>query len=181
MKDLKQRAIRGTVARVSAQSANLGLRVGVLAILARLLDPRDFGLVGMVAAITGILNLFRDFGLSAASIQHVELTEDQSSALFWINLAVGIVLAGITAASAHIIADFYHEPRLYWVTLAMATTFIFNSAGNQHSAHLQRELHFTTVSTIDTGATVLGAAFAIGGAWRAGDIGRLSPWRLPLR
>ena len=164
MKDLRERTVRGTLARVLTQSANLGLRVGVLAILARLLNPSDFGLVGMVAALTGILNLFRDFGLSAASVQHVELTEDQSTALFWINMAVGIVLAGITAASAHIIADFYREPRLYWVTLAMATTFIFNSAGNQHSAHLQRELRFTALSAIDTGSLVLGAALGIGGA-----------------
>ncbi|HEV2397926.1 MAG TPA: lipopolysaccharide biosynthesis protein [Candidatus Sulfotelmatobacter sp.] len=164
MKDLKERTIRGTAARVLTQSANLGLRVGVLAILARLLNPSDFGLVGMVAALTGILNLFRDFGLSAASVQHLELTEDQSTALFWINMAVGILLAGITAACAHIIADFYHEPRLYWVSLAMATTFIFNSAGNQHSAHLQRELRFTTLSAIDTGSLLLGAALGIAGA-----------------
>lgn len=164
MKDLKERAIRGTAARVTAQSVNLGLRVAVLAILARLLTPSDFGLVGMVAAITGILNLFRDFGLSAASVQHHELSEDQSSALFWLNIAVGVVLAGITAACAHIIARFYHEPRLYWVTLAMASTFILNSAGNQHSAHLQRELRFTTLSVIDTGSTILGSVLAIAGA-----------------
>src|ERR1017187_546320 len=138
MKDLKERAIRGTAARVLTQSANLGLRVGVLAILARLLNPSDFGLVGMVAALTGILNLFRDFGLSAASVQHVELTEDQSTALFWINMAVGIVLAGITAASAHIIADFYHEPRLYWVSLAMATTFI---RSEEHTSELQSPMY----------------------------------------
>lgn len=156
--------MRGTLARVSGQSANLALRVGVLAILARLLDPAAFGLVGMVAAITGVLNLFRDFGLSAASVQHEHLSEDQSSALFWINMAVGVLLAGITAAGAHIIANFYHEPRLFWVTLAMATTFIFNSAGNQHSAHLQRDLRFTTLTVIDTGSTALGAALAIGGA-----------------
>ena len=76
MKDLKERAVRGTLARISAQAANMALRIVSLAILARLLDPNDFGLVGMVAALTGILSLFRDFGLSAASIQRTHITDE---------------------------------------------------------------------------------------------------------
>ena len=96
MKDLRERAVRGTLARVCAQSANLALRVGSLAVLARLLDPKDFGLVGMVAALTGILSLFRDFGLSAASVQHASVTEEQTSTLFWINVLVGALLSVVS-------------------------------------------------------------------------------------
>jgi O-antigen/teichoic acid export membrane protein len=164
MKDLRERAVRGTLARVCAQSANLALRVGSLAVLARLLDPKDFGLVGMVAALTGILSLFRDFGLSAASVQHASVTEEQTSTLFWINVLVGALLSVATAVSAPIVASFYHEPRLYWVTIAMASTFLFNALGIQHSARLQRELRFTALSIIDTGSWVAGTALAIGGA-----------------
>lgn len=156
--------MRGTLARVSAQSANLALRVGSLAVLARLLNPKDFGLVGMVAAFTGILSLFRDFGLSAASVQHIHVTEEQTSTLFWINLVFGGLLAAVTAGCAPIIASFYHEPRLYWVTIAMASTFLFNATGIQHSARLQREMRFTTVSVIDTGSWIVGTVIAIGGA-----------------
>ncbi len=157
--------MRGAVARICAQSANLTLRVTSLAILARLLNPKDFGLVGMVAALTGILSLFRDFGLSAASVQHVHVTEDQTSTLFWVNVAVGVLLAAITAGCAPFVADFYHEPRLYWVTIAMAGTFLFNASGIQHSARLQRELRFTALSVIDTGSWVAGTGIAIGGAF----------------
>ena len=164
MKDLRERAVRGTFARVCAQSANLALRVGSLAILARLLDPADFGLVGMVAALTGILTLFRDFGLSAASVQHGHVTEEQTSTLFWINVLVGVLLAVVAAACAPLVVHLYHEPRLYWVTFAMASTFLFNATGIQHSARLQREMRFTTLSVIDTGSWVVGTAVAIGGA-----------------
>jgi len=164
MKDLREKTIKGALARVCAQSTNLALRVGSLAILARLLDPKDFGLVGMVAVLTGVLNLFRDFGLSAASVQHANVTEEQTSTLFWINVLVGILLTLMASALAAVVAAFYHEPRLYWVTIAMASSFLFNAAGIQHSARLQRQLRFTTLSVIDTGSWLVSTVIAIGAA-----------------
>src|ERR1700719_3705611 len=108
MKDLKQRTIRGGFARMSAQAANFLLRVVSLMVLARLLGPKDFGLVGMVTAFTGVLSLFRDFGLSSAAIQRANVTEEQMSTLFWINILVGAVLGLIAVALAPAIAAFYH-------------------------------------------------------------------------
>src|SRR5215831_5755570 len=87
--DFKEKVVRGGIAKVLAQAANLGLRFGSLIVLARLLSPEDFGLVGMAMAVTGVLSLFRDFGLSAATIQRVTVTHDQMSTLFWVNVAVG--------------------------------------------------------------------------------------------
>jgi O-antigen/teichoic acid export membrane protein len=164
MNDLREKAVRGTLARVCAQSVNLTLRVASLAVLARLLDPKDFGLIGMVAAFTGILNLFRDFGLSAASVQRAHVTEEQTSTLFWVNVMVGVLLFVMTAGSAPLVASFYHEPRLRLVTIAMASTFLLNAAGVQHSARLQRELRFTALSIIDTGSWIVSTGIAIGGA-----------------
>src|SRR5580700_1134142 len=103
MKDLKEKTIRGGVARLAAQIANFVLRLGSLMILARLLSPKDFGLVGMVTAFTGILNLLRDFGLSTATVQRSDVTEDQLSTLFWINVAVGLVLAIVAVVLAPVI------------------------------------------------------------------------------
>ena len=100
MQDLKQRTIRGGIARLSAQAASFLLRLGSLMVLARLLGPKDFGLVGMVTAFTGVLNLFRDFGLSAAAVQHTTVTEEQISTLFWINMFVGVLLGVLALAGA---------------------------------------------------------------------------------
>src|SRR6201998_2451678 len=116
MKDLRGRAIRGGFAKVCSQGANFALRVGSLMVLARLLDPKDFGLVGMVTAFTGVLTLFRDFGLSAAAIQRTNVTDEQISTLFWINMFVGVLLGLVVVAAAPAIAAFYHEPRLFEVT-----------------------------------------------------------------
>src|ERR1700761_9245806 len=84
MKDLKRSTLRGGLARFCALCTNLLVRAVSLLILSRILHPRDFGLVGMVTALTGILVLLRDFGLSSAAIQRATVTDEQLSTLFWI-------------------------------------------------------------------------------------------------
>ncbi len=162
MKDLRERTIRGGFARILAQAANFLLRIGSLMILARLLDPKDFGLVGMVTAFTGALNLFRDFGLSTATVQRATVTEEQISTLFWINVAFGVALAIVVVVLAPLIATFYHEPRLFWVSVVLAAGFLFNAAGVQHSAVLQRHMRFTALAVINTAALVMSSGAAIG-------------------
>jgi PST family polysaccharide transporter len=161
MNDLKERTIRGGFARVCSQAANFLLRIGSLMVLARLLEPKDFGIVGMVTALIGVLNLFRDFGLSTATVQRKTVTDEQISTLFWINMLVGTVLAVISVAVAPFVAAFYHEPRLIGVTMAMAAGFLFNAAGVQHSALLQRQLRFTALAIIDCSSIFVGIAVAI--------------------
>ena len=167
MKDLKEKTIRGGLARLCAQGADFTMRLVSLMVLARLLNPKDFGLVGMVTAFTGVLILFRDFGLSAAAIQRPVVTEEQLSTLFWINVAVGAGLVLLILAMAPFIAMFYHEPRLLKVTAALSASFLFNAAGIQHGALLQRQMRFTTLAVISTISLVVSTALAIGAA-RAG-------------
>ncbi|HTZ95822.1 MAG TPA: lipopolysaccharide biosynthesis protein [Terriglobales bacterium] len=162
MKDLKERAIRGGGAKVFAQGANLTLRVGSLMVLARLLNPKDFGLVGMVTAITGVLNLFRDFGLSSAAVQQVEVTDQQASTLFWINVMAGAGLCALLAAASPVVAWFYREPHLLWVTVILSLGFLFNSVGIQHSAMLQRQMRFTTIAGLEVVASIASIATGIG-------------------
>jgi O-antigen/teichoic acid export membrane protein len=167
MKNLKEKTIRGGLARLCAQAANFSLRLGSLMVLARLLEPKDFGLVGMVTAFTGVLTLFRDFGLSAAAVQRASVTDEQMSTLFWINTCVGLLLGVLVVAAAPAIAVFYHEPRLFGVAAVLALGFLFNAAGVQHSALLQRQMRFTALAIINTVALIVGSAVGIGGA-RAG-------------
>jgi O-antigen/teichoic acid export membrane protein len=162
VKDLKEKTIRGGLARVLAQGASFGLRLASLMILARLLSPEDFGLVGMVTAFTGVLNLFRDFGLSTATVQRIDVTEEQLSTLFWLNVGVGLLLGIVAVVLAPAIANFYHEPRLRSVTAVLAIGFLFNAAGVQHSAVLQRDMRFTALATINVIALVVGTLIAVG-------------------
>ena len=164
MKDLRARTIRGGVAKLCSQAANLVVRLGSLMILARLLDPKDFGLVAMVTVLTGVLSLFRDFGLSTATVQRTEVTEEQLSTLFWINVIIGALLTCVALACAAPIADFYHDPRLRLITIASSGVFLFNALGVQHSALLQRQMRFTTLAAIDSLSVFISAAVGIGAA-----------------
>jgi O-antigen/teichoic acid export membrane protein len=164
MQDIKGKAIRGGLARIGAQGAGLLLRMVALVVLARLLSPTEYGLVGMVTACTGVLTWFRDFGLSSAVIQRPMVTEEQVSTLFWINLLFGILLALATVVMAPVIASFYREPRLLSVTIVLAFGFLFNAAGVQHSARLQREMRFTVLAAINVISLMAGISIAIVGA-----------------
>jgi len=164
MRDLKEKTIRGGLARLMAQGADFTLRFGSLMVLARLLEARDFGLVGMVTAFTGVLILFRDFGLSAAAIQRATVSEEQLSNLFWINAFVGTMLGLLIVAGAPAIAAFYHQPRLRAVTAVLAMGFLFNALGVQHGAMLQRQMRFTALAMINTVSLIAGTAVGIGGA-----------------
>jgi O-antigen/teichoic acid export membrane protein len=164
MEQLKEKTIRGGIARFAAQGANFVLRVGSLSVLARLLGPRDFGLVGMVTAFTGVLDLFRDFGLSAAAVQRKTVTDEQISTLFWVNLSVGALLGLLSVALAPAVAGFYHEPRLAAITVVLGAGFLFNAAGVQHSAILQRQMRFTALAVINTTSLIVGVGIGILGA-----------------
>jgi O-antigen/teichoic acid export membrane protein len=160
--DLRQKALRGGLAKACAQAATLGLRIGTIAVLARMLDPGEFGLVGMVTVLTGVLSLLKDAGLPLATVQRATVTPDQLSTLFWLNAVVGALLALITLALALPIAAFYGEPRLVWVTAALAPGFVLSGLGAQHAAILARGMRFTDLAAIDVASILVSAAVGIG-------------------
>jgi O-antigen/teichoic acid export membrane protein len=160
--DLKGRTARGAVVSMFGQVATFVLRIGSMVVLARLLTPNDFGLVGMVTACTGFLGLFRDAGLSMATIQRVSISRAQTSTLFWINVVVGVILTGLCAAISPILTRFYNEPRLLWVTIIIGVGFLFNGATAQHRAMLQRNMRFGVLTVVDIIALVLSIVLSIG-------------------
>jgi len=161
-KDLTRKTARGALVSAGAQAGALVLRTGSLMVLARLLLKEDFGLVNMATVFTGFLGLLRDAGLGMATVQRVSITRAQTSTLFWVNLAVGGLLALLAAATAPFLTAFYREPRLFWVTVALGTSFIFNGAAAQHRAMLQRSMRFTVLAVIDTASIIFSTAVGIG-------------------
>src|SRR5213593_1888530 len=104
---LRGHSVRGGLLVMGVQSAQFALNLASTATLARLLTPGDFGLVAMAATVSNFLALFLDLGLGAATVQRVDLTQLQVSALFWINTALGLILAAILAGMAPVVARFY--------------------------------------------------------------------------
>lgn len=160
--DLKRKTARGALVSTFGQGAGFLIRIGSMVVLSRLLVPGDFGLLGMATAWTGFLELFRDGGLSMATIQRVTVTRDQISTLFWINVAVGAALATLCAAMAPLLATFYHEPRLLWMTIAIGAGFLISGAAAQYRASLTRDMRFSLLTIIDVGALFVSVAVGIG-------------------
>lgn len=161
MSEVKTKAIKGGVFRLCGQAMNVALRLGSTIVLARLLEPKDFGLVAMVTAITGAYELFTSAGLSMATIQRSTISNEQISSLFWINTLMGLVLAGVCLGTAPLLVAAYGEPLLFWVTAAMGVGFMFTCAGVQHVAIMHRHLQYGALSIIETAALAAGIAIAI--------------------
>lgn len=164
---LKQKAVRGGMAKLVGQAVNFVLRILFVSIMARLLDPVDFGLVAMVTVITGFYSLFTEAGLSAATIQRAKVTNEQTSTLFWVNLLVGVLLALLCLVTAPVVSRFYDEPRLFPIMVVLATGFMITAAAVQHAALLDRSLRFGVIAAIDvlsqSVSFIVGIAMAFAG------------------
>lgn len=163
--DLKGRSIRGGAVTMIAQASRFVLQMGSTAVLARLLAPEDYGLIGMVAVVIRFAQLFKDLGLSAATVQAKEINHQQVSTLFWINFALSCALTSVVAVLAPMVAWFYKEPRLTSIMLALAITFIFSGLTVQHQALLRRQMRYTSIARIEVTSMIVGVATAIVSAW----------------
>ena len=156
-----RRAARGAAITIGGQATRIVLQVGGVVVLARLLSPTDYGLIAMVTAITGIGELFRDFGLSSAAIQAKTLSVAQRSNLFWLNSAIGLLLCVLTASLAVPISHLYGQPDLVPVVHALALTFLFNGMATQFRADLTRRMAFTRLAVIDVASSAVALVAAI--------------------
>src|SRR5271165_2594094 len=138
--DLKGRSVRGGLLTLTSQGAQFLMQSISTVVLARLLTPADFGLVAMVATITGLGQAFADLGLSEATIQRKEINHDQVSILFWINAAIGLALTFVTMVLAPVLASFYRDPRLINITLVLSFTFLIGGLRVQADAILKRQM-----------------------------------------
>jgi len=159
--DLKGRSVRGGIVTIIAEGLKFLICMGSTVVLARLLTPKDFGLIAMVTAVTGFVMMFKDMGLSMATVQRAEITHAQVSTLFWINVGVSILLMLVTAALGPAISWFYGDPRLTWITIALAGGFIFGGLTIQHQALLRRQMRFTALAAVEIAGMSAGVLAAI--------------------
>jgi O-antigen/teichoic acid export membrane protein len=159
--EFKRKSVRGGAAAVFSQGTGMALQIVTTVVLARLLSPTDYGLQAMVVTLTGFFSLFKDAGLSVATVQRETLTHEQISTLFWINTALGALLMILVAAAGPFLVVFYKEPRLLWITAASATVFFVNSLAVQHRALLDRSMQFTIGAKIEILSAVVGTVVAI--------------------
>lgn len=159
--NLKVATIRGGAATFISQGIKFIINTFSTLVLARLLTPSDFGLIGMVSVFTGFVLLFKDLGLSVATIQSDKISVEQVSTLFWVNFTFSIILSLIGIALAPFITWFYKEPKLMGITIVSSLTFIFGGLSAQHAALLKRQMQFTTLAIIDVVSILIGIIVGI--------------------
>ncbi|NLD35997.1 MAG: MOP flippase family protein [Desulfatiglans sp.] len=159
--DLKKQSLRGGAVTLTSQSLSLVIHLGSTMILARILSPQDYGIIAMVAAITGFAGVFSDLGLSTATIQRDKISHEQVSNLFWINAGLGLIITLVVASLSPAVAWFYHTPQLVWVTVVLSMNFMITGLGVQHQALLTRQMRFFSLAKIHIFSMLLGIGIAI--------------------
>lgn len=158
---LKARTLSALSWSATTQVSHQVLRFGISIVLARLLSPAEFGLFAMLAVFTGFVKQFGSLGFGASLVQKQNVRPEHLDTVFWINVATGLVLAGVLAACAPLIATFYNEPILRGVTIVVGLSFVIRSLNVVQSAMLQKQLDFRRLFWLDLVATVIGGATAI--------------------
>lgn len=161
---LGRTARRGLMWSLGSQWVGLVVQTVTAIVLARLLDPRAFGLVGMAMTLTIFADQFRSLGLSQAVVQRPDLTWRQVNALFWINSGFGMVLAVVVVLAAPLVAAFYGEPELVLISCVLAGSYVVSGLAVQPNALLTRTLSFKALGLRNSAARILASVAAVAAA-----------------
>ena len=168
-------------------------------ILARLLSPREYGLIGMLMVFCGIGQVFADSGLSTALVQRPANSTDDEATVFYLNIGAGVVLTLLICAVSPLVARFYGQPVLIPLLCVLALQVLLSSFGIVQFALLARAMDFRRQAIIGTLSVLLSGVVGISmalsglGVWSlAGQsvtgalfssllVWRLGNWRLAGR
>ena len=177
------------------QFAPKAIQIVVSILLARILAPADFGLLGMLALFMAAAMVFADSGLSASLVQNQKTTRDDETSVFYINIVLGLLLALLLCAISPFVAKFYGQDLLVPLLCVQSISLPISSFAIVQGAIMTRAMEFraialiTLAATLTTGAVGLGMAYYGYGVWSligaslAGNITRVilywavSSWR----
>jgi O-antigen/teichoic acid export membrane protein len=158
--DLKRKAVVGAKWLVFSQMGSQILKFIVAAILARILSPEDFGLIGMILIFSGFADLFNDMGFAAALIQKRDIDERHFSSVFWLNLCAAALMMALLVLGAPLLAHFFDQPKLTVLARLISINFLVGSLVIVMRAKLIREMDYRALSIIEVCSA--GASGAMG-------------------
>jgi len=160
--DIRGRMASGVVWRGAGQVSAQVVHLIAFAVVARLVSPAEFGIVGMAAILTGLVARLGDLGLGSAVIQRKTLSESQMSSVFWAVVMLGIVSWLAATIASPLFARFMEEPQLVAIISVSAIAFVISSLGTTHRFLLLRDMHFRQLTVVEVLASVLYALCTIG-------------------
>lgn len=133
----------------------------IVVILARVLTPKDFGIIGMLAIFIALARVFVDSGLGTALIRKQNVTNADYSTVFIFNVIAGLIIYILLFFIAPLIAEFYSEPKLTLLTRVISLNFLIGSIGSVHITILSKNLNFRTQSKISILSILLSGLIAV--------------------
>ena len=134
MESLKERAAKGLIWGTFTRGATQLLNVVIGIFLARLLSPADIGLVGMITIFTVLASNLQESGFFTALVNKKDASHDDYNSVFWFCLSFSIVIYIVLFFSAPLIASFFHQPELLWLSRFVFLSFMISAVGIAHSA-----------------------------------------------
>ena len=171
MSSVGTKTLRGLLWSYGSYIGNRAATLLAVAVLARLLTPREFGLVAIAIVFITLLDTARMGLTQALVVSDEEDLESHADSSFVFGMAVALGLSLIGVALAPLVADFYGEPEVLWLMVVLACNFIIRSLGMTHYAVAQRALAFRVRTFAEVGnalargAVSIALAFAGFGAW----------------
>ena len=141
---LKKQAVSGVVWSTVERFSVQGVQFIVMIVMARVLSPSDYGLVGMLAVFIAVAQSLVDSGFSQALIRKQDRTKVDESTVFCFNIAVGLLLYGLLYAMSPWVARFYESPELEPLMRVVCLSVVFNSLAVVQRARLTLEIDFKT-------------------------------------
>lgn len=124
-------------------------------VLARLLTPKEMGIVGLTAIFFAIANTLKDSGFGGALIRKIDRTEEDCSTVFWFNIAMSFVLSAILFLLAPWFVDYFHQPELLWLTRVSAILMFLSSSAGVHWTLYSARRDFKTPAIIGVCITLV--------------------------
>ena len=167
MKDsLKSKSIIAVVWDILGSLSTQGIQFVISIILARILTPADFGLIGMSMVIIAISQIFIDLGFSSALIQNDNNAKSTYDSVFVLNVVMGILLCALCFLLARPIGKYYGHEEISYIVMILAPSLIISSFNYIQLAILKRELKFKELnirllfSGIVSGVVAIGLAYS---------------------
>ena len=171
--DVRQRGVRSAGVTVLSQALAFGIQLAATVVLARLLAPKDFGLLTMVTTSSLLLETFGRAGFTEAIVQREKIDNFLASNLFWITAGSGLLLTTGFAATGTLMARFYRNPQIESVVMAMSVTIFLSSLSVVHNALLTRAMRYKAISANVLLSRAVSVAVSILLAWAG-----WGPWAL---
>lgn len=171
LRDLGRQTGRSASAVLAFSALRLIVTLLTTALLARMVSPAEQGLVALAMPIILVATGLSEFGLAQAVIQQQTITHRVVSALFWVNLGLGLALAGGAALLGPAAANFYDEPRVTIILLTLAPYILLSVLSVQYVAILRRRMRVRTAEfcgiagVISSSIASVAAAFLGAGYW----------------